>query len=105
MLYIVSLITAPDDYTETTVQLSFDALINRSCTSVPVVDDPDFEGPKNFTVVINSPNPNVITTPNTSTIVITDDDGWFFSFVFYTTCYWLVLSVDWWILYLYSPAC
>ncbi len=75
MVYIVSLITAPDDYTAMTVQLTFDALNNRSCTSIPVIDDPDFEDPENFTVVISTPDPDVTTTPDTSTVVIGDDDG------------------------------
>jgi hypothetical protein len=76
---MAALTTAPGDYSEVTVQLSFDATTNRSCESIPIEDDDDFEPPENFTVIISSPDPDVTVTPDTSTVVIDDNDGMFFS--------------------------
>ncbi len=67
--------SAPDDYSQTEAQLRFDAITNRSCVSILVVDDGDLEPPENFTVVITTPDTDVTINPDTSTIIVGDSDG------------------------------
>ena len=66
---------APDDYTATTVELSFDADTNRSCVNIPIDDDNFFEDMENFTVSLNSSDPDVTLVPDTAVVTITDDDS------------------------------
>ncbi len=50
-------------------------MTNRSCASIPIVDDADLEPPENFTVIITTPDPDVIVDPDTSTVIVSDNDS------------------------------
>ncbi len=67
--------SVPDDYSQTEAQLRFDAITNRSCVSIPIVDDGDLESPENFSVIITTPDADVIINPDTSTLIVGDSDG------------------------------
>ncbi len=67
--------SAPGDYSQIEAQLNFGAMTNRSCVSIPIVDDGDLEPPENFTAVITTPDTDVIIIPDTSTIIVGDSDG------------------------------
>ena len=56
------------------VDLTFSESVRRSCVRIPIQNDSRVEDPEEFTVTLNSTDPDVMPGPP-STITIVDDDG------------------------------
>ena len=63
-----------EDYRAVSVELTFSASVRRACVRVPIQNDDRVEEPEEFTVTLNSTDPDVIPGPP-STVTIVDDDG------------------------------
>lgn len=70
---------ASDDYMSTSSSMQFNSNdtvnVTQKCITVPVIDDTISDPGETFTVIINSTNPRVIFTRNTTTVIIIDNDG------------------------------
>lgn len=69
------ILAAPEDYTGTSVDLTFSGTVRRSCVTIPIRNDTTSEPPEVFTVVTNTTDPDVSLPTPTSTVTIVDDDG------------------------------
>ena len=72
-----SLITASADYENTTADVRFGPSSRNQCVPIPLINDIVPEAPEYFTVMLGmvTPLPGIVLTPDTATIVISDDDG------------------------------
>ena len=55
--------------------MTFQPDAKRQCVKVPIVNDDDLENEERFTLSITTVNDRVNIEPDTTTVVITDDDG------------------------------
>ena len=74
MYIFVVWFTDGEDYDAVSVELVFNATVSRSCTEIPITDDPLVEPPETFNVTITG-DPPVITDPPTSIVTIIDNDS------------------------------
>ena len=63
-----------EDYRAVSVELTFSESARRTCERIPIQNDSRVENPEEFTVTLNSTDPDVIPGPP-STITVVDDDG------------------------------
>ena len=63
-----------EDYRAVSVKLTFSESARRTCERIPIQNDSRVENPEEFTVTLNSTDPDVIPGPP-STITVVDDDG------------------------------
>ena len=63
-----------EDYGAVSVELTFSESVRRTCERIPIQNDSRVEDPEEFTVSLNSTDPDVIPGPP-STVTIVDDDG------------------------------
>ena len=63
-----------EDYQAVSLELTFSESVNQSCIRVPIQNDNRVEDPEEFTVTLNSTDPDIIPGPP-STVTIVDDDG------------------------------
>ena len=66
---------APDDYTSVSQDLTFQPGSERQCVEVPIVNDDDLENEEQFSVTITTEEDRVTLEPDSTTVIITDDDG------------------------------
>ena len=64
-----------EDYQQVSVVLTFGEDSERSCVQIELVNDTIFEGPENLTVVLTTLEDAVTLLPNTTQILIRDDDS------------------------------
>jgi len=71
-----SLITVSADYANTTADLRFGPRNRSQCVLIPVINDMVPENQEYFRVklAMTTPLPGIVLTPDTTTIVINDDD-------------------------------
>ena len=55
--------------------MTFQPDAKRQCVKVPIVNDDDLENEEKFTLTLTTVSDRVKTEPDTTTVVITDDDG------------------------------
>lgn len=67
--------TSPEDYEAFVEELTFDADNSRVCINVTIEDDTLLENPENFTVIINTNDPDATIPDSTSSVTILDNDG------------------------------
>ena len=66
------------DYTDPRQNITFSSGSANGfaiCVNISLLDDSALEGGQTFTVVLTTSDPYVITTVNTTTVMITDSDG------------------------------
>ena len=63
-----------EDYGAVSVELTFSESVRRTCERIPIQNNSRVENPEEFTVTLNSTDPDVIPGPP-STVTIVDDDG------------------------------
>ena len=63
-----------EDYRAVSVELTFNGSVRRTCERIPIQNDSRVENPEEFTVTLNSTDPDVMPGPP-STVTIVDDDG------------------------------
>ena len=64
-----------EDYQAVSLELTFSERVNQSCVRIPIQNDDRVEDPEEFTVTLNSTDPDVIIPAPPSTVTIVDDDG------------------------------
>ena len=74
---MISLTIASADYTSKSVDLIFGPSSRKQCVLISVTNDTVPEVPEHFSVVLSMTTPlaGVILTPDSATVVITDNDG------------------------------
>ena len=99
LIYFTWIHPDQEDYRAVSVDLIFSESVRRSCVRIPIQNDSRVEDPEEFTVTLNSTNPDVMPGPP-STITIVDDDGEdkyivvqkemskFIHIIFYRSHYW-----------------
>ena len=68
-------LSAPDDYTSVSQDLTFQPGSERQCVDVPIVNDDDLENEEQFSMTITTEEDRVTLEPDSTTVTITDDDG------------------------------
>ena len=63
------------DYQRVSEDVTFQPNVTRQCVKVPIVNDDDLENEEQFTLTLTTVSDRVKTKPDTTTVVITDDDG------------------------------
>ena len=63
-----------EDYQAVSLELTLSERVNQSCVRIPIQNDDRVEDPEEFTVTLNSTDPDVMPGPP-STVTIVDDDG------------------------------
>ena len=63
------------DYQSVSQDVTFQPDAKRQCVKVPIVNDDDLENEEQFTLTLTTVSDRVKTEPDTTTVVITDDDG------------------------------
>ena len=68
-------IAGPGDYTEVSVQLSFQPGESEMCTAISITNDAILEDSETFSVQINTTDQAVILNPSSATVTILDNDS------------------------------
>ena len=68
-------IAGPGDYTEVSVQLSFQPGESEMCTAISITNDAILEDSETFSVQLNTTDQAVILNPSSSTVTILDNDS------------------------------
>ena len=63
-----------EDYRAVSAELTFNGSVRRTCERIPIQNDSRVEDPEEFTVTLNSTDPDVMP-GRPSTVTIVDDDG------------------------------
>ena len=69
--------SAPDDYTSTTISLTFtadDLMGSAMCVNITIINDVIVEGNQSFSVSLLSGDPVVFSPTQQATVIITDDN-------------------------------
>ena len=68
---------APGDFSSLVDQLTFNpgSGLQRDCATITVVSDTTLEDDESFSVVLTTTDPDVIISPNTAFVTITNDDS------------------------------
>jgi len=77
MITFVVFSTAPNDYSASTHQLTFQPGITQQCADISIVEDVILENDEMFTVLLNTTDQAVVLSTATATIIITDNDSEF----------------------------
>ena len=73
--FCISLVfTAPSDYIDTAVDLSFSPSETEGCASITIVDDTVLEGAEQFTATLQGNFGRITLEPNLATVTIGDND-------------------------------
>ena len=75
VIIIVLYFSVNSDYQSVNQDVTFQPDAKRQCVKVPIVNDDDLENEERFTLSITTVNDRVNIEPDTTTVVITDDDG------------------------------
>ena len=75
VIIIVLYFSVNSDYQSVSQDVTFQPDAKRQCVKVPIVNDDDLENEERFTLSITTVNDRVNIEPDTTTVVITDDDG------------------------------
>ena len=68
-------LSAGSDYSSISSTLTLTSSMAMVEFSIPIVDDSIVESDEQFTVVLSSSDPNVLTSVNQATVTIVDNDG------------------------------
>ncbi len=70
------------DYVDLATTLIFDAITSVGCVEVVTIEDSVYENRESFSVVLESTNPQVVTTSNSATVSLEDNsEGWYYIIV------------------------
>ena len=67
--------SVPGDYFSVSQDLTFSQSSSRECVNVSIVNDDELENEEEFSLTLTTGEDRVNLDPDSSTILITDDDG------------------------------
>ena len=67
--------SVPGDYSSVSQDLTFSQSSSRECLNVSIVNDAELENEEEFSLTLTTGEDRVNLDPDSSTILITDDDG------------------------------